>query len=129
MPIGIYRAITAADDNVRLALVNGLKFTVPSHDVAFVRHMTPLGVPLLVSLTRWHVRAKGPCQSRSKDKRRFESECPHARQFRPIDAQLKTGPAICGQVAHETRATGAADRGEYRQAAGISETLIRVTPR
>ena len=61
VPIGIYSAKTATVDNVRLALVNGVMFTDPGHGVAFVRHMTPLGVPLLVCLTRWHVRAKGSC--------------------------------------------------------------------
>jgi hypothetical protein len=63
VPIRFYGAISAAtvNDN-RLALVHAVIVTVPTGDVPLVRHMAPLGVPLLVSLTtRWHVRANGCC--------------------------------------------------------------------
>jgi hypothetical protein len=57
VPIRIYRAISAAGNDGGLALVHAVIVTMPSGGRAPVRHMAPLGVPLLVSLTRWHVHA------------------------------------------------------------------------
>ena len=51
MPTRIYRAISAATVNdVRLALVNAVIVTVPTHVVAFVRHVAPTGVSGLVGM-------------------------------------------------------------------------------
>jgi hypothetical protein len=58
MPLRIYRAPTAAVNDGRLAFVNAVKLTVPTQDIAFVRHVAPSRVSLLVSVTYWHVHAK-----------------------------------------------------------------------
>jgi hypothetical protein len=59
MPIRIYRAPAPASNDGLLAVVNAVIFTVPTQDVAFVRHVAPSRVPLLVSVTYSHVHAKG----------------------------------------------------------------------
>ena len=58
MPIRIYRAIPAATINDgRLALVNALIVTVPTHDVAFVSHVAPTGISVLVGMACSNVKA------------------------------------------------------------------------
>jgi len=51
VPTRIYRAISAATVNDgRLTLVNAVVVAVPTHDVAFVRHVAPMGVSVLVGM-------------------------------------------------------------------------------
>jgi hypothetical protein len=48
VPTRIYRAISAATNDGRLALVNAVIVTVPTDDVAFVHHVAPTGISCLV---------------------------------------------------------------------------------
>jgi hypothetical protein len=58
MPIRIYRAIPAAAVNDgRLALVNALILTIPTHEVAFVSHVAPMGISILVGMACSNVKA------------------------------------------------------------------------
>ena len=58
MPIRIYRAIPATTVNDgRLALVNALIVTVPTHEVAFVSHVAPTGISVLVGMACSNVKA------------------------------------------------------------------------
>jgi hypothetical protein len=41
---------TAAVNDGRLAVVNTVIVTVPTHDVAFVRHVTPMGISGLIGM-------------------------------------------------------------------------------
>ena len=58
VPIRIYRAIsTATGNDGRLALVYAVIVTVPTDDVAPVRHLAPMGISGLVGMTCSYVDA------------------------------------------------------------------------
>jgi hypothetical protein len=82
VPSRIYRAPAAAAVNDgRLALVDAVIVTVPTHDVAFVRHVAPLRISGLVGMAYPYVKAYSR-RYRSRE-RQYESKDPHARQLKP----------------------------------------------
>jgi hypothetical protein len=77
VPIRIYRAPAAAAVNDgRLALVDAVIVTVPTHHVAFVRHVAPMRISGLVGMAYPYVKAYSR-RYRSRE-RQYENEDPHA---------------------------------------------------
>jgi hypothetical protein len=72
MPIWIYGAPAATVNDGRLALINAVILTVPTHHVTFVRHVAPSGVPLLISVTGSRIQTSGS-RNCSEHKRQFDN--------------------------------------------------------
>jgi hypothetical protein len=81
VPTRIYRApATATVNDGWLAVIDAVIVTVPTHDVALVRHVAPMSISGLIGMDCPYGKPYSRYRGRE---RQYESEDPHTRQLKP----------------------------------------------